>query len=126
LPVSGGTVANAGGGPGGSAGSSGQGGGSDTRGGAVESTIGRASTPDHLGPGDLLSSFVTSVAERFGPSVTPAMAVAATFGFPLALMLAVLLFLIIQSRLDDRDPKLRAAPLTSAETYLPFANEGDL
>jgi hypothetical protein len=38
-------------------------------------------------------------------------------------MLAVILFLVIQSRLDGRDPKLRAAPLTIAETYLPFADE---
>ena len=28
-------------------------------------------------------------------------------------MLAVLLFLLIQGRLDGRDPKLRAAPLTA-------------
>jgi hypothetical protein len=53
-------------------------------------------------------------------------AVAQTFGFPLALMLAVLIFLLIQGRMDDRDPKLRRAPLTSAETTIPFANEVDL
>jgi hypothetical protein len=34
------------------------------------------------------------------------------------------LFLVIQSRLDGRDPKLRAAPLTMADTYVPFA-DGD-
>ena len=55
-----------------------------------------------------------------------ASAVAQTFGFPLALMLAVLLFLLIQSRMDERDPKLRRAPLTSAETTIPFVNEADL
>jgi hypothetical protein len=92
----------------------------------VQSVIGLPGTPNHLGPGDLLSSFVAGMAARFGPSVQPAVVVAATFGFPLALMLAVLLFLIIQSRLDDRDPKLRAAPLTSADTFLPFKNEVDL
>jgi hypothetical protein len=55
-----------------------------------------------------------------------ASAVAQTFGFPLALMLAVLLFLLIQSRMDERDPKLRRAPLTTAETTIPFLNEADL
>jgi len=44
----------------------------------------------------------------------------------LILMIAVLLFLLIQSRLDGRDPKLRAAPLTSAETILPFRDEDQL
>ena len=39
-------------------------------------------------------------------------------------MLAVLLFLIVQSRLDGRDPKLRSAPLKTADTYLPFLDEG--
>jgi hypothetical protein len=39
------------------------------------------------------------------------------------LMLLVVLFLTVQSRLDGGDPKLRAAPLTAAETYLPFADE---
>jgi hypothetical protein len=127
LPGRDGTVANAGGGTsGGSTGSSDKDTGKESRGGAVESSIGLPGPASHLGPGDLLGSFVTGVAERFGPSVKPAVAIAATFGFPLALMLAVLLFLIIQSRLDDRDPKLRAAPLTSSETYLPFADEGDL
>ncbi|HEX5823528.1 MAG TPA: hypothetical protein VFY18_03620 [Candidatus Limnocylindrales bacterium] len=121
-----GPVANAGGGnPGGSTGSPDEG-RSETRGGAVDSAISQLGAAPHLGPGDLVSSFVATVVERFGPSVTPAVAVAASFGFPLALMLAVLLFLIIQSRLDDRDPKLRAAPLTSADTFLPFADEGDL
>ena len=53
-------------------------------------------------------------------------AVAQTFGFPLALMLAVLIFLLIQSRLDERDPKLRRAPLTPAETTVLFVNEADV
>ena len=54
-----------------------------------------------------------------------ATAVAQTFGFPLALMLAVLLFLMIQGRMDERDPKLRRAPLTTAETTVLFVNESD-
>jgi hypothetical protein len=55
-----------------------------------------------------------------------ASAVAQSFGFPLALMLAVLIFLLIQSRMDERDPKLRRAPLTAAETTIPFLNEADV
>jgi len=77
------------------------------------------------GPIDLVGSWVRSAADQLGSTVQPAavVAVAATFGFPLALMLAVLLFLIVQSRLDGRDPKLRSAPLTKADTFLPFADE---
>jgi hypothetical protein len=61
-----------------------------------------------------------------GPAVVPAAvaAVAQTFGFPLILTMAVLLFLVIQSRFDGRDPKLRTAPLTTADTFVPFA-DGD-
>jgi hypothetical protein len=53
-------------------------------------------------------------------------AVAATFSFPLVLMIAVLLFLLGQSRFDSRDPKLRAAPLTASDTILPFRDEESL
>jgi hypothetical protein len=52
--------------------------------------------------------------------------VATTFSFPLALMLAVILFLVVQSRLDDRDPKLRAAPHSAADTMLDFHDEETL
>jgi len=55
-----------------------------------------------------------------------AVAVATGFGFPLGLMLLVLLFLVIQNRLDHRDPKLRAAPLTHAETTVAFEEEESL
>ena len=76
------------------------------------------------GAGDFLGAIIDGVADHLGPTVQPAaaVAVAATFGFPLALMLAVVLFLVVQSRLDGRDPKLRAAPMTTADTYLPFAD----
>ena len=99
-----------------------------TRDGAVKSTVGLPETPGAARDGgstDLFGSVIGSIASRLGPTVQPAAvaAVASTFGFPLALMLAVLLFLVVQSRLDGRDPKLRAAPLTTAETYLPFADE---
>jgi hypothetical protein len=94
--------------------------------GAIESTV--ALPNRHGGPADFFSGLVASVADRVGPTVQPAAAaaVATAFGFPLALMLAVLAFLVIQSRLDGRDPKLRSAPLTSADTIVPFANEVDL
>ena len=52
-----------------------------------------------------------------------AAAVATTFGFPIALALLVLLFLLVQSRLDDRDPKLRSAPLTMADTLVAFEDD---
>jgi hypothetical protein len=52
-----------------------------------------------------------------------AAAVASTFTFPLALMVAVLVFVVAQSRVDHRDPKLRAAPRSTAETLLPFEDE---
>ena len=99
-----------------------------TRGGAVLSSTGLPATVGGHdgGPGDLLGSVIGSIAAGLGPTVQPAAvaAVATTFGFPLALMLAVLLFLVIQSRLDGRDPKLRAAPLTAKDTYLPFDESG--
>ena len=41
--------------------------------------------------------------------------VAATFSFPMALALLVVLFLVVQPRLDDRDPKLRTAPRSQAD-----------
>jgi len=50
-------------------------------------------------------------------------AVAAAFGFPLGLMGAVLLFLAVQERIDRRDPKLRAAPISGAATILAFEDE---
>jgi hypothetical protein len=98
-----------------------------THDGGVLSSTGLPTTPGghDSGSGDLFSALVRNIAAGVGPTVQPAAvaAVATTFGFPLALMLAVVLFLVIQSRLDGRDPKLRAAPLTTAETFLPFADE---
>jgi hypothetical protein len=94
--------------------------------GFIESTV--ALPNRRVGPADFLSGLVAGVADRVGPTVQPAAAaaVATAFGFPLALMLAVLAFLVVQSRLDGRDPKLRSAPLTSADTIVPFTNEVDL
>jgi hypothetical protein len=54
---------------------------------------------------------VSEAVERAQDAVKPeaAAAVATTFTFPIGLMLAVFLFLIVQDRLDRRDPKLRSA-----------------
>jgi hypothetical protein len=41
-------------------------------------------------------------------------------------MLAVLLFLLVQRRLDDRDPKLRAALRSPADALLEFEDEDRL
>ncbi|HEX2038657.1 MAG TPA: hypothetical protein VHF47_02875 [Acidimicrobiales bacterium] len=43
------------------------------------------------------------------------------FGFPLGLAALVLAFLAVQGRLDARDPKLAAAPLSVDDDLLPFA-----
>jgi hypothetical protein len=55
-----------------------------------------------------------------------AAAVALTFGFPLALNVAVVLFLMIQGWVDARDPKLRHAPQTAAESMVAFRDEEEL
>jgi len=75
-----------------------------------------------------LAEIISGVAAQIQTTVKPAAAaaVATEFTFPLILMIAVLLFLLVQSRLDGRDPKLRAAPLTAAETILPFRDEDQL
>ena len=75
-----------------------------------------------------MSAIVTEVAERVGATVKPEVvaAVAGTFTFPLLLMLAVLLFLVAQGRLDGKDPKFRMAPLTGTDTTLPFEDEADV
>ncbi len=49
--------------------------------------------------------------------------VATSFGFPMALALAVLLFLLVQGPLDARDPKLRAAPRSMSDTLVEFVDE---
>ena len=49
--------------------------------------------------------------------------VATTFGFPITLAILVLLFLLVQSRMDDRDPKLRSAPRSLADTLVAFEDD---
>jgi hypothetical protein len=75
-----------------------------------------------------IDGLIINVAQQIQSTVKPAAAAAlvTTFSFPLILMIAVLLFLLVQSRFDSRDPKLRAAPLTASETILPFRDEDQL
>lgn len=76
----------------------------------------------------LFGTIVTEVVDGVRATVKPAAvaAVATTFGFPLALMVAVLIFLVVQGRLDGGDPKLRTAPLTRADRRIVFHDEADL
>jgi hypothetical protein len=70
----------------------------------------------------------SAIVEGLERAVRPEAAarVATTFGFPLALMFAVLLFLIVQDQIDRRDPKLRHAPRTLLDTLQRFRDEDDL
>lgn len=79
-------------------------------------------------PEDGFDAFVATVAEGVDATIKPqaAAAVATTFSFPLVLMLAVLIFLVVQSRLDSRDPKLRAASAAAKDKVLPFREEDHL
>jgi len=70
-----------------------------------------------------VSATVNEASKVLKPEV--AAAVVQTVGFPVGLVLAVFAFLVIQDRLDRRDPKLREAPVTEAETLLPFESEDE-
>jgi hypothetical protein len=76
------------------------------------------------GPAALVQRFVDDVTERVAATVRPAAvaAVAEAFRFPLILMVAVLLFLGAQWRMDD--PKFRRAPLSKADTTIVFEETG--
>ena len=81
-----------------------------------------------LDPALIADTVIAEAAVRVGTVVKPAAAaaVASTFSFPLTLMIAVLLFLLVQRHMDARDPKLRAAPRTTAEALLEFQDEDGL
>lgn len=74
---------------------------------------------------DAAAGQVSTVFDGVRTVVKPqaAVAVATTFGFPLVLTLAVLLFLIVQSRLDRRDPKLATGADEAEQTPLAFEEE---
>jgi hypothetical protein len=77
-------------------------------------------------PGLLIQGLVDGVRERVAATVRPeaVVAVAEAFSFPLVLMVAVLVFLVGQWRMDD--PKFRMAPLSRADTTIQFEEEGAL
>ena len=74
--------------------------------------------------GLFVQGLVDGVRERVAATVRPQaiVAVAEAFSFPLVLMVAVLVFLIGQWRMDD--PKFRLAPLSRADTTIVFEEEG--
>ncbi len=73
------------------------------------------------GIADVLTAVVKQVTGALKPSVV--VVVATTFTFPILLALLVLLFLVVQHRLDARDPKLRHAPRSAFDTYIAFEEE---
>lgn len=84
-----------------------------------------ATLPPDEGQDQGIAQIVSGAARQFSAVIKPEVAavVAATFGFPLILMLVVAMFVIVQSRMDNRDPKLRLAPLTIRDTMVSFADE---
>ena len=101
------------------------------QGGSVDSATGHPGpidTGSGTDPAQRVLDAVQNGAGRVAAAVRPAaaVAVATTFTFPLALMVAVLAFLALQGRVDGGDPKLRYAPRNRSETLLPFADEVDL
>jgi hypothetical protein len=77
------------------------------------------------GPAELVRGVISAAVENIGLVVRTdaAVAVAAEFTFPLALALAVLLFLVVQDKVDRRDPKLRSAPQHATDTLIRFQGE---
>jgi hypothetical protein len=86
---------------------------------------GRSGTTVEPDDGGLFSTVLNAVGLQVRTTVKPAavVAVATTFTFPLALAVLVLLYLLVQARLDSRDPKLRFAPSSAGETYIAFEEE---
>jgi hypothetical protein len=74
-------------------------------------------------PAALVQRLVQDVSGRVAVAVRPAAvaAVAEAFTFPLILMVAVLVFLVAQGRMDD--PKFRMAPLSRVDTTVQFQDE---
>jgi hypothetical protein len=81
-----------------------------------------------LDPIVIADGVLAQAASQVAAVVRPgaAAAVATTFSFPLTLMLAVLVFLLVQRYVDRRDPKLRAAPRSTAEGLVEFKDEEGL
>jgi hypothetical protein len=84
--------------------------------------------PALIGPFAFLGSVVTGAVGNVGLIIQPeaALAVATEFTFPLALAIAVLMYLVVQDQVDRRDPKLRAAPQHTTDTLIRFEHEEQL
>ena len=95
-------------------------GGGSTATSTVDGTVVQPATNEG-GLADVLNAVVDQVAATLKPGVVAV--VASTFTFPILLALLVLLFLLVQHRLDERDPKLRHAPSSAFETYIAFEEE---
>jgi hypothetical protein len=80
------------------------------------------------GPAEVVGRIVAGAAAEVSKVVRPAAAaaLATSFGFPLILMVIVIGFLVIQPRLDYRDPKLRGASQKESETVMTFEEEAAL
>ncbi|MGH2456691.1 MAG: hypothetical protein ACRDHD_10600, partial [Candidatus Limnocylindria bacterium] len=80
------------------------------------------------GPGEVVQQVLSAAADQVRRAVKPeaALAVTTEFTFPLALALAVLAYLVVQGRVDYRDPKLRIAPQHVTETIVKFQEEDQL
>ena len=95
---------------------------------AAEAPSGSSSGPaSAAGPQfqDAIGFVIGAAVEQVARVVKPqaAVVVAAAFGFPLILSIAVVLFLLAQGWVDARDPKLRMAPQTAVESVVPFKDE---
>ena len=109
------------------------GGGNNTTGGTTGGTTvpaGDGVRDPFVGrPSDGIQSAVDAIVgfavEGAGRVLQPqaAATVATSFGFPITLALLVVLFLLVQSRVDDRDPKLRSAPRSMADTLVAFEDD---
>ena len=109
-------------------------GGSDRNAGTGGSGSGHAGTSAPADPAmdgarggltGMMDALVGAAVDGVGRVIRPeaAAVVATAFGFPLVLALLVLLFLVLQPRLDKRDPKLRNAPHTFADTLVGFEDD---
>jgi hypothetical protein len=61
------------------------------------------------------------IGRRLGELSQVAVKTAERFSFPLSLAFFVVLFMVVQGRIDRRDPKLRLAPLDSKHDLASFA-----
>ncbi len=89
---------------------------------------GTPAQPTVAEPTDVVGGVLAAAVQQVATVVNPeaAAVVATAFSFPLALMGAVVFFLVGQGRIDARDPKLRSAPRTPRDTVLTFQNEEEL